>query len=87
MNDSCAAAGVLVAEASLEHIGDGLEAAVRVVRESCWWAHRELIQQQKGVQATQLPKGGGSSGGGVVVMAGFFFFLSFYGDGVVMFVW
>lgn len=48
--DSALVSGnVLVLELALEHVGDGLEAGVRVVREAALLVEVEILQQDKGV--------------------------------------
>lgn len=54
MNDSLVAARVLVPETSLEHVGDGMDTAVGVLREAGGRAHGKLIQQQERVEAAEL---------------------------------
>lgn len=54
VDDSFVAARVLVTEASLEHVGDGLYSAVGVFREARGVAHRKLVQQQERVEAAEL---------------------------------
>lgn len=43
-----------MSEASLEHVSDGLDAAVRVVWEARRGTHRKLVQQEERVEAAEL---------------------------------